>query len=140
MSGCGNDESLDSVDTVDTGFGISDLYTPRVGSEPESLSRVSSVSTEPSDRTSKPSLGAPVSKIERDLQVGDLLTVPQAQKLMPVGRSTLYALIESGDLPHYRVGAGGCGMTVSAFLRSLDERGLRGIVAEWRSATRRRRR
>ncbi len=39
------------------------------------------------------------------LREGDLLTVAQALRLVPVGRSTLYALIESGDLPCYRVTA-----------------------------------
>ena len=38
---------------------------------------------------------------------GDLLTVQQVQKILPVGRSTLYALIESGQLPHHRVSAAG---------------------------------
>lgn len=39
------------------------------------------------------------------LREGDLLTVAQALRLVPVGRSTLYALIESGELPCYRVTA-----------------------------------
>ena len=41
------------------------------------------------------------------LDRGDLLNVRQALELLPVGRSTLYALIESGQLPHYRVSAAG---------------------------------
>jgi len=39
------------------------------------------------------------------LAEGDLLTVPQALRLLPVGKSTLYALCDSGQLPHYRVTA-----------------------------------
>jgi len=38
---------------------------------------------------------------------GDLLTVPQALAILPIGKSTLYALIEAGDLPSYRVRAPG---------------------------------
>ena len=34
---------------------------------------------------------------------GDLLTVPQALAILPVGRSTLYQLIEEGQLPAIRV-------------------------------------
>lgn len=41
------------------------------------------------------------------LQPGDLLTVPQALKLVPIGRSTLYRLVESGQLAHYRLDATG---------------------------------
>lgn len=41
------------------------------------------------------------------LREGDLLTVPQALAVMPVGRSTLYTLLDSGQLPHYRVKAPG---------------------------------
>jgi len=40
-----------------------------------------------------------------DLQAGDLLTIAQVLKLLPVGRSSIYALCESGELVHYRVGA-----------------------------------
>ena len=43
----------------------------------------------------------------RTLAPGDLLSVAQALRLVPVGRSTLYRLIEAGDLPHYRVSAAG---------------------------------
>jgi excisionase family DNA binding protein len=39
------------------------------------------------------------------LAPGDLLSVPQALKLVPVGRATLYRLIEDGQIPCYRVGA-----------------------------------
>jgi len=34
---------------------------------------------------------------------GDLLTVAQALQIVPIGRTTLYALVESGQLPHYRL-------------------------------------
>ena len=37
------------------------------------------------------------------LAPGDLLTVPQALKILPVGRSTLYQLIDEGRLPAFRV-------------------------------------
>lgn len=43
------------------------------------------------------------------LKEGDLLTVPQARRLAPIGRSTLYAVIESGQIPHYRISATACG-------------------------------
>ena len=36
---------------------------------------------------------------------GDLLTIAQVQQFLPVGRSSIYALCESGELAHYRVGA-----------------------------------
>jgi len=39
------------------------------------------------------------------LRESDLMTVPQALRLLPIGRSTMYALIDSGDLPSCRVGA-----------------------------------
>jgi excisionase family DNA binding protein len=41
------------------------------------------------------------------LREGDLLTVAQVLGLLPVGRSTLYAMAASGDLPSVRVGAAG---------------------------------
>ena len=41
------------------------------------------------------------------LAPGDLLTVRQALAIVPLGRSTIYALIDSGQLPHYRVSAAG---------------------------------
>jgi len=50
-----------------------------------------------------------VSTTAHRLQRGDLLTVPQALQLLPVGRSTLYALLDSGRLAHYRVSAAGSG-------------------------------
>ena len=39
------------------------------------------------------------------LSEGDFLTVAQVLRILPMGRSTLYALIDSGQLPHYRVSA-----------------------------------
>ena len=36
---------------------------------------------------------------------GDFLTVKQILQILPVGRSTLYDLVQSGQLPSYRVGA-----------------------------------
>jgi len=44
---------------------------------------------------------------EHHLAEGDLLTLQHALRLLPVGRSTLYALIESGQLPHYRISSAG---------------------------------
>ncbi len=41
---------------------------------------------------------------EPHLQPGDFLSITQLIALVPIGRSTAYALIESGELPHYRVG------------------------------------
>ena len=41
------------------------------------------------------------------LERGDLLTVTQALQLVPIGRTTLYALCESGALPHFRIQAPG---------------------------------
>jgi len=46
-----------------------------------------------------------VNRLPSPLQEGDLLTIAQALAVLPVGRSTLYALLESGQLPHYRVRA-----------------------------------
>ena len=40
-----------------------------------------------------------------DLRPGDLLSIPQVQKLVPVGRSTIYKWVEDGALPCIRVGA-----------------------------------
>ncbi len=36
---------------------------------------------------------------------GDFLTVAQILQILPIGRSTLYDLVQSGQLPSYRVGA-----------------------------------
>ena len=38
-----------------------------------------------------------------ELREGDLLSIRQVQRLMPVGRTTLYALVQSGQLPHHRI-------------------------------------
>jgi len=46
-----------------------------------------------------------VTREHHALAPGDLLTIAQALAILPVGRSTLYALLESGQLPHYRVRA-----------------------------------
>lgn len=43
----------------------------------------------------------------RGLAPGDLLTVAEVLALLPVGRSTLYALAAAGGLPSVRVGAAG---------------------------------
>ncbi len=40
---------------------------------------------------------------------GDLLTVSQVLKILPLGRSTIYGLVARGALPSYRVGAAGGG-------------------------------
>jgi excisionase family DNA binding protein len=49
-----------------------------------------------------------VTEVSRPLAAGDLLTIAQALAILPVGRSTLYALLESGQLPHFRVRAPTC--------------------------------
>jgi excisionase family DNA binding protein len=64
------------------------------------------------------------------LREGDLLTVPQALRLLPIGRSTLHALVESGQLPHYRVSAAGGGR--GRIL--IDRRDLEAFVAKSRQA------
>ncbi len=43
----------------------------------------------------------------RQLGEGDLLTVQAAIDIIPIGRSSFYALIESGQIPHYRVSVAG---------------------------------
>ncbi len=43
----------------------------------------------------------------RGLAEGDLLTVAQALRLLPVGRATLYQLVEEGQIPHVRVRTAG---------------------------------
>ena len=45
----------------------------------------------------------------REVAPSTFLTVREAITVLPIGRSTLYALIESGQLPHYRVSAAGGG-------------------------------
>ena len=37
------------------------------------------------------------------LAEGDFLTIAQVLRVLPVGRSTIYALVESGALPSFRV-------------------------------------
>jgi len=39
------------------------------------------------------------------LRPGDYLTIAQVQEILPVGRSSIYALCESGQLQHHRVRA-----------------------------------
>jgi hypothetical protein len=39
------------------------------------------------------------------LAEGDLLTAQEVLRILPIGRSTLYALCKCGQLPHYRVRA-----------------------------------
>ena len=41
------------------------------------------------------------------LREGDLLTAPQALKLLPIGKSLLYQLAEEGQIEAIRVGSGG---------------------------------
>ena len=36
---------------------------------------------------------------------GDFLTVAQILTILPIGRSTIYSLVQSGELRSYRVGA-----------------------------------
>ncbi len=52
---------------------------------------------------------------------GDYLTIQQVLDVLPVGKSTLYALVDSGQLPHHRVRAVGSrrGRILIA-LRDLD--------------------
>ena len=45
----------------------------------------------------------------RPLTDGDLLSIPQVQRLVPIGKSSLYALVASGELPSYRVRIAGGG-------------------------------
>ncbi len=70
------------------------------------------------------------------LRPGDLLTVAQVLKIFPVGRSTIYALCSSGQLPHYRVQALGsrCGRILvgrddlAAYLESTRQTATRAPV------------
>ena len=41
------------------------------------------------------------------LNPGDLLTIRQALVILPVGRSTIYSLVEEGQIPSIRVGCAG---------------------------------
>ncbi len=40
------------------------------------------------------------------LREGDFLSVAEVLRIVPLSRTTVYALIESGQLPSYRVSAG----------------------------------
>ena len=44
---------------------------------------------------------------ERHLAPGDLLTVPQVLRIVPLSKTTVYALIDSGQLLSYRVSVAG---------------------------------
>ncbi len=41
------------------------------------------------------------------LREGDFLTVPQVLRIVPLGKTTVYSLADSGQLPSYRVSAAG---------------------------------
>ena len=41
------------------------------------------------------------------LREGDFLTVAQVLRIVPLGKTTVYALIDSGQLPSYRVSVAG---------------------------------
>ncbi len=41
------------------------------------------------------------------LREGDFLTVAQVLRIVPLSKSTIYALIDSGQLPSHRVSAAG---------------------------------
>ncbi len=41
------------------------------------------------------------------LNGGDFLTVAQILRIVPLGKTTVYALIDSGQLPSYRVSVAG---------------------------------
>ncbi len=41
------------------------------------------------------------------LSEGDFLTVAQVLRIVPLSKTTVYALVDSGDLPSYRVSAAG---------------------------------
>lgn len=45
---------------------------------------------------------------ESALKEGDLLTLQQGLRLLPVGRATLYRLVGEGALPSIRVSSAGC--------------------------------
>ncbi len=54
---------------------------------------------------SPPAPHAPAEAPLRPPDEGDLLTIAQVRRILPVAKSTIYGLVESGQLPHYRVGA-----------------------------------
>jgi excisionase family DNA binding protein len=63
------------------------------------------------------------------LKEGDLLTVAEALRLLPVGKSTLYALVRQGDLPAIRITTKGSARgRVLLFRDSVDR-----LVARLRS-------
>ncbi len=41
------------------------------------------------------------------LSEGDFLTVAQVLRIVPLGKTTVYALVESGELPSFRVSVAG---------------------------------
>ena len=41
------------------------------------------------------------------LREGDLLTVAQVLRIVPLSKTTVYALVDSGQLPSYRVSVAG---------------------------------
>ncbi len=43
-------------------------------------------------------------KVTANAGAEELLTVPQVQELLKVGRTFAYSLVRSGELPSYRVG------------------------------------
>ncbi len=57
------------------------------------------------------------------LAAGDLLTVPQALELFPVGRSTLYRLLDNGEIPCVRLGGVG-GHTARVLVLRADLEGF----------------
>ena len=70
------------------------------------------------------------------LAEGDLLTVAQALKLLPVGKSTIHDLINEGALPCIRVGTVGSRRKRILLLRPGIEEYVRGLrAAEWRKGS-----
>ena len=69
----------------------------------------------------------------RTLGPGGLLTVRRVLELVPIGRSTLYDLIKSGQLPHYRMSAAGSSqgriLIARADLEAFIEKSRAGGVA-----------
>ena len=67
------------------------------------------------------------------LTPGDLLTVSQVLKILPLGRSTIYGLVARGALPSYRPGAAGGGrgriLIHRTDLEAFIERSRAGDVA-----------
>ena len=71
--------------------------------------------------------------VSERLAEGDLLTIPQVQRLLPLGRSTIYGLVARGALPSYRVGATGGGrgrvLVARADLEAFIEKSRAGGAA-----------